>query len=87
MTIQDLGNLGELIEALATVATIGYLAMQVRQNTRALRSSTFQNIGQQMAHDVEPLATSPDLAALLVQGMADLQSLSPSSSAASSDRC
>ncbi len=36
MTIQDLGSLGELIAAIATVATLVYLALQIRQNTRAL---------------------------------------------------
>ncbi len=37
MTIQDLGSLGELIAAVATVATLVYLALQIRQNTRVLR--------------------------------------------------
>ena len=31
MTIQDLGSLGELIAAVATVLTLGYLAVQLRQ--------------------------------------------------------
>ena len=39
MTIQDLGSIGELIAAIATVATLGYLAIQIRQNTRALRGT------------------------------------------------
>lgn len=33
MTIQDLGSLGELIAAIATVVTLVYLAAQIRQNT------------------------------------------------------
>ncbi len=37
MTIQDLGSLGELIAAVATVATLVYLALQIRQNTHTLR--------------------------------------------------
>lgn len=35
MSLQDLGNLGELIAALATVLTLGYLAIQLKQNTNA----------------------------------------------------
>ena len=46
MTIQDLGSLGELIAALATVLTLGYLALQLRQNAKALRSQTFQQSSQ-----------------------------------------
>ncbi|MGD8282141.1 MAG: hypothetical protein PVF69_13350 [Gemmatimonadota bacterium] len=40
MTIQDLGSIGELIAAIATVATLGYLAVQIRQNTRSVRASS-----------------------------------------------
>ncbi len=44
MTIQDLGSLGELIAAIATVATLVYLAIQIRQNTTSSRTATYQNI-------------------------------------------
>ena len=40
MTIQDLGSIGELVAALATVATLAYLAIQIRQNTLQLEQST-----------------------------------------------
>ena len=33
MTIQELGSIGELIGAIATVATLIYLALQIRQNS------------------------------------------------------
>ena len=39
MTIQDLGSIGELVAAIATVATLVYLAVQIRQNTQALRGT------------------------------------------------
>ena len=77
MTIQDLGSIGELIAAIATIATLVYLAAQIGQNTRALRSSTFQGISNQMAQNVEPILIHSDIAPLLLKGMADLGSLSP----------
>ncbi len=40
MTIQDLGSLGELI---AAIATLGYLALQIRRNTRTAQTSTYQS--------------------------------------------
>ena len=49
MTIEDLGNVGDLIAAIATVATLGYLALQIRQNTKSVQGSTAQAI---MEHDV-----------------------------------
>ncbi len=36
MTIIELGALGELLGSIAVLATVVYLSMQVRQNTRAL---------------------------------------------------
>lgn len=40
---QLLGNYGEFVGAVGVVVTLGYLAVQIRQNTRSLRSSSFQN--------------------------------------------
>ena len=42
MTFQDLGSIGELIAAVATLITLAYLALQLKQNTTALKSQTFQ---------------------------------------------
>ena len=44
MTLQDLGNIGEFVAAIATLITLIYLAAQIRQNTRAVRSSAFQQV-------------------------------------------
>jgi hypothetical protein len=42
VSLQDLGSIGELVAAIATVATLVYLAIQVRHNSRALdRSNEF----------------------------------------------
>ena len=40
MTIQDFGSIGELVAAVATIATLVYLATQIRQNTRAIRATS-----------------------------------------------
>jgi hypothetical protein len=39
VSLQDLGSIGELVAAIATVATLVYLAIQVRHNSRALNRS------------------------------------------------
>jgi hypothetical protein len=42
LSIQDVGSIGELVAAIATVVTLVYLAIQVRDNSRALdRSNEF----------------------------------------------
>ena len=38
MTLEDLGNLGEIIAAIATVATLIYLAVQIRASNRLARA-------------------------------------------------
>lgn len=77
MSWQDLGSIGELIAAIATIATLAYLAVQVSQNTRALRSSTFQNISEQMAQNMEVFVGHPEVAELLLKGLKGLGDLSP----------
>ena len=38
-----LGNSGEFVGAIAIVVTLIYLAVQIRQNTSAVRASSFQS--------------------------------------------
>jgi hypothetical protein len=45
MTIEQLGNLGDFLAAIATIITLIYLAYQIRQNTTLLRLSEIR--GQQ----------------------------------------
>ena len=45
MSIQDLGSIGELIAAIATIATLVYLAIQIRHNTSAIKSSVLETTG------------------------------------------
>ena len=77
MSIQDLGSIGELIAAIATVLTLIYLAFQLRQNTRAMRSSTFQQISAEMSQNVESFTTNPDLAAILVKAISGGSTFTP----------
>ena len=77
MTVQDLGSIGELLAAIATIATLVYLGVQVRQNTRALRSSTFQDIVGAMSSTTEAMSTHPELALLIVKASKGLSDLTP----------
>jgi hypothetical protein len=46
VTIEELGNLGDLIAAIATLITLAYLAVQIRQNTKSVLGSTAQVYAQ-----------------------------------------
>ena len=77
VTIQELGSIGEFVAAIATIATLVYLAISVRHNTRALHSTMFQQISSEMSRASETVATHPDLSALITKGAAGLASLTP----------
>ena len=54
---QLLGNFGEFFGAIAVVATLAYLAVQIRQNTNALRSASYEHWNQQSAEFAHFLAS------------------------------
>ena len=65
MTIMELGALGELLGAIGVIATLVYLAVQVKQNTRSLEASqrlalaqTYQMRSDALQHMLVQAATS-----------------------------
>jgi hypothetical protein len=44
MNWEALGAIGEIVGAIAVVVTLGYLAVQIRQNTKAVKASTHQSL-------------------------------------------
>ena len=50
LSIQDLGSIGELIGAIATVATLAYLALQIRQSTKVAEMSAITARVDQRTH-------------------------------------
>lgn len=76
MTIQDLGSLGELVAALATVVTLIYLAPHIRQNTHATRASSFHAVSDARNQVNLALIQNSELARIWLAGGADRSSLS-----------
>ena len=58
---QLLGNYGEFVGAIAIVITLTYLAMQLRQNTRAARAQTVQDLNKGIANYLLVQAQSAEL--------------------------
>lgn len=76
LTIQDLGSLGELIAAIATVITLAYLAVQIRQSAKATRQSAFHSALESGLMLRLELIREPEVAAMYLRGLADHESLS-----------
>ena len=45
MTLEDLGNIGELVGAIGVVASLIYLALQIRQNSHQISQNTNSVLG------------------------------------------
>ena len=65
MTIAELGSLGELISGVAVLATLVYLAVQVRQAKDMLVIETRRNRGDQLVQFFGHEVNSPYLAPIL----------------------
>jgi hypothetical protein len=69
MTIQQLGSLGEFIAAIATLATLVYLAVQIRRNTAVARATMIHQTNSDGMREFELVAQNADLAAIYDKGM------------------
>lgn len=62
MNLQDLGAIGELISGVVVVATLIYLAIQLRQNTETTQAQTTASVALEMEQALLALAQNADLA-------------------------
>jgi len=46
-TLEALANVGEFVGAIGVIVTIGYLAVHIRQNTKAVRTSSYHQAAEQ----------------------------------------
>jgi hypothetical protein len=85
MNWEAIGAIGEVVGAIAVVATLGYLAVQTRHardateaNTKALKSAARIEAARYWTDEVLRLALSPDMAIILAQGFEDASVLDAS---------
>ncbi len=69
MDIQDLGSIGEIVAAIATLLTLVYLAIQIRQNTTALGAATVQSAVQFSVGFGQSLYENPEASELFRRGL------------------
>ena len=75
MNLEDLGNLGELIAAIATVVTLMYLALQIRQNSESTKISAGQSILASLNEALQIASSTSQAARVLVLGQTDFDNL------------
>jgi hypothetical protein len=72
---EALGAIGEIVGAVAVIVTLGYLAVQIRQNTKSVRSATLQSVLDGGNSFLEHLFKDPELLRIWRSGVIDLESL------------
>ena len=76
-TAQLLGNFGEFFGAIAVVATLFYLSVQIRQNSRATQMSNSHELNEATRAWWAKLSDHNGLASIWRRGLMDLSSLTP----------
>lgn len=71
MNWEATGAIGEIVGAIAVVVTIGYLAVQIRQNTRTVRASTYDATIRLLNEINLTFGSNPVASSLLLRGSED----------------
>ena len=69
MALDQLGSIGSIISGIAVVISLIYLAIQIRQNTEAGRTSTYQSIVSDFGTMNNNLAGNPELSHMFVDAL------------------
>jgi hypothetical protein len=70
-----IGAVAELLGALGVIISLIYLAVQIRQNTQSVRMTSHHGIADQFTQTTLATVHDRDLAALVIRGVADADSL------------
>ena len=82
MNWSAVGAVGEILGAFAVVATLGYLAVQIRQNTRTERASSRQTILDTFYSSVWDTARDVELRKITILGLKQYGEMEPDEAAA-----
>jgi hypothetical protein len=77
MNWNAVGAIGALISATAVVASVIYLAIQIRQNSKIVAANTFQSISATSADLAIRMAESPELSELLTKAFSGYTNWTP----------
>ena len=73
----DIGNLAEAIAAIGVIVSLIYLGVQIQQNTNAIRASSYQSVADDITDFQMGLAQNSDLTRIYLTGLEDLELLTP----------
>ena len=77
MNLAELASIGEIVSSIAVIISLVYLAMQIRQNTEAERTSTYQSIVSDFGALNNNMASTPELSDMFVRGLENFEQFNP----------
>ena len=77
VNIEQLGSIGELIAAVATIATLGYLAVQIRASASAVRAEGRRSLQDVAIEVVSGIASDENVSRIFRPGLRDPRALEP----------
>ncbi len=78
MNWEALGAIAESVGAVGVIASLLYVGLQVRQNTRSVRTATYEALVRSSGEFLTPLVQDPELAARFESAVGDWTSLEAS---------
>jgi hypothetical protein len=75
MTLDEIHSIGQTVAAVATVASLVFVGLQIRQNTRATRAASHNSVSDSLNEINRMFAENADLTKIWLAGMADRQAL------------
>ena len=75
MTLQDAGVIGDVVTSIATVVTLIYLAIQIRQNTHTMRVTSTTSHIESLGSTTLLLAQDRELSDIYFAGLSGEQTL------------
>jgi hypothetical protein len=76
MNWEALGAIGEIVGAAGVIVTLGYLAVQIRQNTTVVSTSNFQELMRDYSNLGNTIADSAEAAEIFSKGLVSYEALS-----------
>ena len=75
MELDQLGDLGDFLGGIAVIATLLYLAFQIRKQTEESRLSATRELAFEFTKSSDLIATDPELSRIYLAGIRDFTSL------------
>ena len=77
MNWDAIGSIGEIVGALGVILTLGYLAIQIRQNTESVQAASELGLSNRSAEWMSMMALNPELTTIHDKAAEDPNSLTP----------